>query len=195
VELIFVRHAEPVLVEIGEVAADPALSERGVRQAAAVAEWLSGEEIAAIVHSPARRATQTAAVVAARLDLTPTVDAGFLEFNFGERDYLTVEEMKARNDPRFDLVAGGELYGVDPEAYQQGLVHAAERQIAAHPGAKVIVVSHAGAINCYTAHVAAVPTMLWIPPAFASITRVGARRDGRRGIISINETGHLREVS
>ncbi len=191
-ELIFVRHAQPVLVELGEAAADPQLSTQGVEQAEAVAHWLSGERIDAIVHSPARRTAETAAAIARELGLTPTVDHGFLEFNAGDHDYLTVEEMKARNDPRFDVVARGELYGVDAEAYQDGLVTAAERQISAHPGGKVVVVSHAGAINCYFARVADVAKMIWIPPAFASISRIGARRDGRRGIISINETGHLR---
>ena len=126
------------------------------------------------------------------LGLEPSIDEGFLEFNFGANDYLTVEEMKARNDPRFDAVARGELYGVDAAAYQSALVAAAERHISAHPGGKVVVVSHAGAINCYFAQVAGVAKMIWIPPAFAGISRVGARRDGRRGIISINETGHLR---
>lgn len=194
-ELIFVRHAEPVIVEAGAGPPDPQLSEQGRRQAAAVAAWLSAEPIAAIVHSTARRTRETAERIGAALGLEPSGDPGFLEFNTSDPDYLTVEELRRRGDPRYASVARGELYGVDAVAYQQQVTDAAERLIAAYPGTKVVVVSHAGAINCYTSGVAGVPKMLWIPPAFASITRVGASRDGRRGINSINETGHLRSVA
>ena len=36
--------------------------------------------------------------------------------------------------------------------------------------------------------------MLWFAPAYASLSRIGAARDGRRGVISLNETGHVRDL-
>jgi len=35
---------------------------------------------------------------------------------------------------------------------------------------------------------------LWFAPAYASVTRIGAARSGRRGIVSLNETGHVRDL-
>ena len=35
---------------------------------------------------------------------------------------------------------------------------------------------------------------IWFPPAYCSLTRIAASRDGRRGVISLNETGHVRDL-
>lgn len=53
---------------------DPALTEEGRRQAAAAAEALRGEDLAALVTSPYRRALETAEIVAAALGLPVEID-------------------------------------------------------------------------------------------------------------------------
>ena len=60
---------------------------------------------------------------------------------------------------------------------------------------RVVVVCHGGAINAYLGHVAGIDRPLWFEPAYASISRVAASRDGVRSIVSINETGHLRYLA
>ena len=35
---------------------------------------------------------------------------------------------------------------------------------------------------------------IWFAPDYCSISRIAAARDGRRGIVSLNETGHVRDL-
>src|SRR5207237_10051682 len=70
-ELVLVRHAEPVRVEGGDVPADPHLTPRGREQAARLAAWLAHEPIDHLVTSPLVRARETVAPVAAATGLAP----------------------------------------------------------------------------------------------------------------------------
>ncbi len=69
-----------------------------------------------------------------------------------------------------------------------------EEIVAAHPGQRLVVFTNAGVVNAYVGHILAQEPPLWFGPAYASITGVGAARDGRRGVISLNETGHVRDL-
>jgi probable phosphoglycerate mutase len=72
--LYLVRHGEHQDAEHGLV--DGPLSPRGQRQAAAIADRLSGVPLDAVWHSPLERAAQTARAVAERLpSVTPTPTA------------------------------------------------------------------------------------------------------------------------
>ena len=66
--------------------------------------------------------------------------------------------------------------------------------VAAHPGGRVVVFSHAGTINAYCGHVLGQGAPLFFAPDYGSLTRGGAARDGRRGILSLNETLHVRDL-
>ena len=54
--------------------------------------------------------------------------------------------------------------------------------------------SHAGAINAATGAVLGQERTIWFAPDYCSISRIAAARDGRRGIVSLNETGHVRDL-
>lgn len=54
---------------------DPVLSEEGRRQAAALAEALHGKGVRRLIASPYTRALQTAAIIAAALELPVAIDA------------------------------------------------------------------------------------------------------------------------
>ena len=90
----------------------------------------------------------------------------------------------------------GDLFsaGVDPAAFRARVVEAVERIAARHPGGRAVLFSHAGAINAYAGHVLAQSRTIWFPPAYCSLSRIGAARDGRRGITSLNETAHVRDL-
>ena len=60
------------------------LDEEGRRQAARVAEILSTRPVQAVLSSPQPRATETAALIAARHGLDVTVEAGLDELDFGD---------------------------------------------------------------------------------------------------------------
>ncbi|GAC1325755.1 MAG: histidine phosphatase family protein [Mycobacteriales bacterium] len=196
-ELVFVRHALPLRMDVAEGPADPGLAPLGREQAERLVAALGGEPVDAIVTSPQRRAVETAQPLARRLGAEAEVVEGIAEFDPGASSYVPVEELQAANDPRWHLLSRGQLYSpdIDPVAVRQRVVAAVESVVAAHPGRRVVLFSHAGAINAYTGHVLGLDQPpIWFVPAYASITRVVAARDGRRGIRSLNETGHVRDL-
>jgi broad specificity phosphatase PhoE len=62
-----------------------------------------------------------------------------------------------------------------------------------HPGQVVVAVCHGGVINAYVGHILDIPMPLWFAPCYTGISRVAASRRGHRSVISLNETGHLRD--
>jgi probable phosphoglycerate mutase len=197
-ELVLVRHALPVRVDATPdgAPADPGLAERGRAQAERVVAALAGDEVTALYTSPARRARETAVPLATALGLAPVVEPGVAEFDSADSSYVPVEELKAAGDPRWDLLARGDLYsaGVDPVAFRARVVGALERIAARHPGGRAVLFTHAGALNAAAGDVMQRERAIWFAPAYCSITRLAYARDGRRGLVSLNETGHVRDL-
>jgi probable phosphoglycerate mutase len=161
-----------------------------------VASALAGDEVDALYSSPLRRAVETAAPLAAALGLDPVVEPGIAEFDGGHSSYVPVEELRASGDPRWELLVAGDLYvaGVDPSAFRATVVEAVERIATAHPGGRAVLVCHSGTINAYAGHVLTQEKPLWFAPAYCSLTRIAIARSGRKGVISLNETGHVRDL-
>ena len=197
-ELVLVRHALPVRVDgrHGDSPADPGLAERGHRQAHRLVGALQDDAVTAVYASPAARARETATPLATALGLEPVVLPGLAEFDRAHASYVPVEEVRAEGGTAWELLRAGDLaaLGVDAEAFRSTVVDAIEQVVAAHPGGRAVLFCHSGTISAWTAHIAGLPTRLWLAPDYASITRVGAGRDGRRGIVSVNETGHVRDL-
>jgi probable phosphoglycerate mutase len=196
VELLLIRHAEPMRVVAGEVAgpADPGLTERGAEQARRLADWLEHEQIDAIVASPLRRARETAAPLAATFGLDPVVIDDISEYDAHSDEYIPIEELRALKDDRWQATVEGrwaDVGGVDPAAFQARVVPAIDAIIADHPGQKVAAFSHGGVVNVYLAHVLDTARLLWFHPEYTSISRVHASREGERGVATVNETAHL----
>lgn len=197
-EIVLVRHALPVRIDATPDGspADPQLDERGREQAQRLVQVLSAEPVDALYTSPSRRARETAAPLEAALGMTAEIDDGLAEFDSKDSSYVPVEELKAAGDPRYTALIHGDLYShdVDPIAFRARVVEAVERIVTQHPGGRAVLFSHAGAINAAAGHVLAQQRTIWFAPAYCSITRIGAARDGRRGIVSLNETGHVRDL-
>lgn len=198
-DLVLVRHGEPVRIEGAQGAADPPLTERGREQARAVARWLrEAETLDAVVASPLRRAGQTAEPIAEAYGLGVEVDDELAEFDREAPDYVPVEELKATDDPRWRALAEDrwhELHpDLDPVAFRETVVGAIERIVEGHAGQRVAAVCHGGVINIFLAHVLGIERDLWFEPDYTSISRVAASRTGVRSIVSVNETAHLREL-
>lgn len=97
-ELLVIRHGETQYNAENRYlgALDPALTARGLSQAAALCAVLP-ERVDAILSSPLRRARQTAEVIGAERRLTPVVVESFRERNVGVFEGLTQEEAKLRH--------------------------------------------------------------------------------------------------
>ena len=194
-EIVLVRHALPLRVELETGIADPELAAEGHEQAAKMAAYLGIEDVEAIYVSPLRRALETARPLCKVLGLEAVVSEGVAEFDRNSREYVPVEELRATNDPRWEKLLRGEWDGVDedPSIFKARVVATVEDMIARHPGGRVVVVCHGGVINQYLAHVLGIETHVgFFYPKYTSIHRVMAARSGQRSIVSINEASHLR---
>lgn len=197
-ELVLVRHALPVRIDATADGspADPGLADLGREQAVRVARALADDEITHLYSSPAARALETAVPLVRKLGLALTVEPGLAEFDVAHSSYVPVEELRAAGDPRWEALVKGDLYhaDVDPLAFRDRVVEAVEAIASRHPGGRAVLFTHSGSINVYTGHVLGQQRPLWFAPAYASVTRIGAARDGRRGVVSLNETGHVRDL-
>ena len=142
---------------------NPPLSEEGLAQARAAADWLAGlgDRVDTVVASPVRRTRETAEVVADALGLPVEVEPGFAEMEFGDWDGLTFAEV-AEQDPEgleawlgsLDVPPpGGESFREVEKRVLGGLGRVLEQ----HPGRTVVVVSHVTPIKTLVAHTMGAP--------------------------------------
>ena len=193
-ELILVRHAEPVKIVDADGPADPPLADRGRDQADRMAQYLKEERIDGVWSSPMVRARETAAPLAAVLGLDVVVDSELAEFDREATSYIPVEELKAAKDERWLAMVENNFddIAVDPVEFQRGVVKAIEHIITGNPGSTVAVVCHGGVIYAYVGHILVIDKALWFEPRYTSIHRVMASRRGDRTLTALNEAAHLR---
>jgi broad specificity phosphatase PhoE len=195
-DLVLVRHAEPVRTPAGSVdgPADPGLTPRGLAQSRRLASWLAGERIDAVLSSPMRRAVETAEPVAAALGLEIEVVDGLIEYDSTSIDYIPTEELQSEGDPRWLAMVEGrwEEFGAAPASeFKARVARTVEEIIDRFPGRRVVAVCHGGVVNCALASILEIDRYLWFEPVYTSISRVVASRSGVRSIVSLNERAHL----
>ena len=121
--LLLVRHGETDGNAAGQAQGrrDVPLNATGRRQAAARAEALRADTLAAVVSSPSARCVETAGAIAAPHGLAVRTDPRLQELDQGTLDGLTMDEMRVeaadflrhwRTDDPTDLrMPGGETLG------------------------------------------------------------------------------------
>ena len=175
---------------------DPALAPEGRAQAERLADRLAGHRIDAIYVTSLRRTAETAAPLAARLGIEPTVERDLREVHLGEWEGELYRQRVAEGHPvalrmlteqRWDVIPGAE----SAESLRTRVRGALERIVAAHPDQRVVIVCHGGVIAEIMAQVADTRR----PFAFlgcdnASISHVVAFA-GRWILRRFNDTAHL----
>jgi probable phosphoglycerate mutase len=202
-EILLVRHGESAPHVEGtsfplvDGHGDPALAPEGHAQAELLAERLiaSGEAIADIYVTSLQRTHQTAAPLAERLGIVPTVEPDLREVFLGEWEGGELRRKVIDGDPiaialfetgRWDVIPGAEP-DVDFRARVQ---HALERIAAAHPDQLVVVVVHGGVIG-QALNIASRATGFGFTGADnASITHI-VIAEGRWIVRCFNDTSHL----
>ncbi|MEY2418387.1 MAG: 2,3-bisphosphoglycerate-dependent phosphoglycerate mutase [Actinomycetota bacterium] len=196
VNLLLIRHALPLRVELAEGRADPPLSDEGFRQAALLGEWLRHEKIHALYASHLLRAQQTAEPIAQAHRLEIVTEPDVAEFDRDASSYIPFEEID-RNSAEFRAIVTGDytaIGGPSPKEFVGKIVDAMDRIIEQHPSQTVAVVCHAGVINAYMAHVLGLDKVIFFGPGYTSVNRVLANSAGMRGVGSLNELAHLRGI-
>lgn len=179
---------------------DPALTDVGVRQAAAVARRLSArDDIAAVVTSPLGRAKDTATAIAETAGVPVTEQPDLIETDFGGWEGLTFAEAAGRDpDLHRSWLADDTVPTPGGESFAQ--VHTrVERAraglVADHPGETVVVVSHVTPIKVLLRiGLAAGPALLFrLHLDLAALSVVEFYPDGNASVRLVNDTSHLNE--
>ena len=195
-ELLIIRHALPVRRELTEGIADPELAPEGLLQAGHLAKYLASEKIDAVYASPLRRAQQTAAPLAALQKVGVTLIDDVAEWDRNSNEYVPVEELTAKNDPRWQAMLRGEWNVPEESAddFNKRTIGAVDKLIDLHSGHRIAIVCHGGVINAYLTYILGLSNYQqgFFYPNYTSIHRIAAARSGERSIVTINETSHLR---
>ena len=152
--------------------ADVPLNERGLQQAAHIAQQLSRAGLAAIYSSDLQRALDTARALSAATRLPVQTDPRLREINQGEWQGLLAEEVEARYGEilrlrRLDPLDAGPPGGETVKQVLDRVIAAIEEIRRKHPLERVAVVSHGFALALVRVHYQDYPlNEVWklIPP-------------------------------
>lgn len=187
-----IRHALPLRIDGGDAPADPSLAPEGVQQADRLASWWAPFGADAVYVSPMQRALETAAPLAAALELEAEVVPDLEEFDAHSKFYVPIEELRADEELWNKVVTEW----LSPEAEQERqtfrtrVVAAIDAIVADHPGERVAIVCHGGVINAYMSSMLSMPGTMFFEPAYTSVNRALAGGTHKQ-LVSLNETPHL----
>jgi len=157
--LVFVRHGQTDWNAAGRLQGqvDIPLNDTGREQALVTARALEGTRWDRVVTSPAVRANETGRIIAAHLGLPePTTDAGLLERAYGDLEGVVDRELPVETARVLHPGYDADPAPLEEVGYRLGLLPGVERShatgergaaalrriVAAHPGERIIVVSH-----------------------------------------------------
>lgn len=162
--LLLVRHGQSEWNALGrwQGQADPPLSEAGRQEAEIAAERLRAEAIDRVCSSPLIRARRTAEIISAAVsDGTVLLEPGMAEIDVGDFSGLTNHEIEERMPEAWASLRGGTLEtfpsGESREAFRRRLLAALSAVAVRHPGERIVLVSHGGAIGALERHLDAHP--------------------------------------
>jgi 2,3-bisphosphoglycerate-dependent phosphoglycerate mutase len=222
-ELVLIRHAEPDYEWARQTGGDPALTERGRRQATELAAHLTSLPLAVLYSSPLARARETAAAVAARQGLDFSVVDGLAEIRIAELRavsqaevdaYFTAASRRPLRD-HWQGFPGGEPfrdfhsrvvgaletllahYGVRPQPIDGFAVWAAPARAQT---LRIGVVAHGGTNGVIVTHLLGIPPVPWewirFETPLAAYSVIGLRAVNDEGYIwSLQRFGNRVETS
>ncbi|MEU7630046.1 histidine phosphatase family protein [Nocardia sp. NPDC049220] len=192
-QLILVRHAQPVRMLTSEGPADPELAPVGLEQADRVPAVLSHHRISRVLSSPQRRARETAAPTAAKLGLEVEIVADLAEYDRDLPAYIPIEDAKVEFREAYDRIKAGYLPSqIDGEAFKTRVLDTiTEIAAVTDPADTVVAFAHGGVVNVLLQDVLGLERPLTFPIDYCSITRILFSRTGRRTAATVNENGHV----
>lgn len=192
-QLILVRHAQPLRIATSDGPADPALSPIGLEQAERVPAALAQHRIARLVSSPQLRARQTAAPLAAKLGAEVEIVEDLAEYDRELPAYIPIEDAATEFRDVYERIKAGQLpEQIDGPAFV-ARVHAAVDDLvaAADPADTIVAFAHGGVVNVLLQELLSLERPLTFPIDYCSITRILFSRTGGRTVATVNENGHV----
>lgn len=182
--IYLVRHGEHQDAEHGLT--DGPLSPRGQRQAALLADRLSGLPLDAVWHSPLERAAQTARAVADRLPSVSPVSSALL---FDCVPTGMTPETPAAYEPFFGSVTAAEI-----DAGRAQMADATA-EFLARKGGEVheLVITHNFVVSWFVREVLQAPDWRWmtINQAYCGLTVIAQKKGRPWTLLSHNDLAHL----
>jgi probable phosphoglycerate mutase len=193
-EILLVRHGEPVTLVSEDGPVDPHLTERGHWQAEQLGEWLAHEPIDHVVASNKQRAIQTAAPTANRLGLEPEIVADLAEIDRNSRIYGSPEVLAERFPDYFDAMRNGDFERIGWDSYDvfQERVLGAWNDLVEQPrGERVLLACHGGTIGVILSHVIGASSHgVFDSTPYASVSRIAVvGKDAR--VRTLHEMAHF----
>ncbi|SDO57913.1 probable phosphoglycerate mutase [Microbacterium sp. ru370.1] len=182
--IYLVRHGEHQDAEHGLT--DGPLSPRGQRQAALLADRLSGLPLDAVWHSPLERAAQTARAVADRL---PSVSPESSALLFDCVPTGMTPETPAAYEPFFGSVTEAEI-----DAGRAQMADATAEFLARKAGeVHELVITHNFVISWFVREVLQAPDWRWmtINQAYCGLTVIAQKKGRPWTLLSHNDLAHL----
>ncbi len=178
---------------------DPPLSEEGREQARVLARrLLLGEEPAAVVSSPLRRARETALAYADPAGLPVEYDMDLAEAFIGGWENRSFEEIIATDEALLAKYRNHDAFwrhapdAEDLDAFRERVTRGIERALAARPDGNVYVFCHGGVVNAYVAPLFGLEQEMFFVPENTSLNVLSI--DGaRRAVRFLNDARHLTE--
>ncbi len=193
-ELLLIRHAQAEGIAPSEAVEpkdiDLPLTSKGRIQAELLANRLERRDVAAIYASPLRRTRETADALAEVTGLAVVEDPRLREVEIAGTGPVAMHDLA-----EIAIAKGGWSHLPGTESSHEiraRMREALDAIVAAHPGERVAIVSHAGAINAYIASLLGLSSDFFFPAGNTSISIVRAR-DGRRLLVTINDIAHLEQ--
>lgn len=190
-KLTVIRHGKPD--EIGSH--DPPLTGLGKTQAKSVAKALVKKDFDLVLSSTALRAQETAEPFVNMTGQSLQLNEAFLEIDYGDENYIRVEEARARGDETWEVWRKRLKATIDEpiEAAFVGRVKQAVLELnQTHTGKEVLLFAHGGVINTLTGW-ATRSNHLWIMlPDYCGISRFGFHKNNIV-VKTLNEIAHLED--
>jgi probable phosphoglycerate mutase len=204
--LYLVRHGETEWNKARKIQGgiDTELSAYGVVQAHALAERLANEEIDVIYSSHLQRAMKTAEIIASYKKCNILESDACHEIRLGPWEGLTMDEIQEKYSDHL------RIYKEDPSNFHlpgaETFLELAERTynsilgiVSKHSDRNILLVSHGTAIKAAIIRILGIDinhyTKFKIDNASVSIIDFKENDPGKPVIVSLNDTGHLKEAS
>ena len=202
IEVLLVRHGETTWNIEGRIQgyfADSPLTEKGVVQAAAVADRLAREGIEGLFSSDAGRTRETARPVVQATGLEAVFDPDLRERNYGifegrtyadvEREYPVHYQAFRARDPHYQLPGGESAL-----QFRDRIVAALTRIAQLAQAGRIAVITHGGVLGVMYRHAAGLPlgAKRDYPIYNASINRLGFAH-GRWELVAWGDVAHLED--
>lgn len=191
-QIVLIRHGQPLREWNTDTVADPGLSELGKWQAERLADWLEHEPFDHVISSTKRRAIETIEPLAGRLGLDMELEEDFTEIDRNSKVYIPTELLASEGGEYYEAIRAQDYAAIGwdtPEEFHKRVMAAFERLCETQPGQHIAVACHGGVVNRIVSELVGAVERIHFQVAYSGVCRVWVEGD-RRVLMSMNETGH-----